>query len=211
VVARVLGKSCAIHYIQERARRRERTRSFDLWAWCSDPCEIPKEDWLTVTEPDREPPPVSTPLPLAGVNYDVPSDLKKGHVYTLRNHVEIVEDLSFLRGRDNRGDLQTVSLAESLNGPMVSLIPLVRKESIQVYVVEGMWFAGTGIKMMMMSISMVEDAALVDIATFLAGFVRRAVGVGLLTASARMENSELPPPSGAMRWGCHTQSVGFLN
>jgi hypothetical protein len=98
VVARVLGKSCAIHYVQERARRREHTRSFDLWAWCSDPCEIPKEVWLTVTEPDREPPPVSTPLPLAGVNYDVPSDLKKGHVYTLRNHIEIVEDLSFLCG-----------------------------------------------------------------------------------------------------------------
>jgi hypothetical protein len=150
-------------------------------------------------------------LSLAGVNYDVPSDLKKGHVYTLRNHIEIVEDLSFLRGRDSRGDLQTVSLAESLNGPTVSLIPLVRKENIRVFVVEGMWFAGTGTKMMMMSISMVEGAALVDIAAFLAGFVRRAVGVGLLTASARMENSELPPPSGAMRWGCHTQSVGFLN
>jgi hypothetical protein len=62
-----------------------------------------------------------------------------------------------------------------------------------------------------MSISMVEGVALVDIAAFLAGFVHRVVGVGLLTASARMENSELPPPSGAMRWGCHTQSVGFLN
>jgi hypothetical protein len=214
VVARVLGKSCAIHYVQERARRREHTRSFDLWAWCSDPCEIPKEVWLTVTEPDREPPPVSTPLPLAGVNYDVPSDLKKGHVYTLRNHIEIVEDLSFLCGGGGggaRGDLQTVSLAESLNGAMVFQIPLARKESIRVNVVEGIWLAATGIKMMMMSINMVEDTVLVVIAAFLVGFVRRVVGVGLMTASAPMENTELPLPSDVMRWGCHTCSIGFLN
>jgi hypothetical protein len=32
VASKALGKSCAIHYVQERTRRRERTRSFDLWA-----------------------------------------------------------------------------------------------------------------------------------------------------------------------------------
>jgi hypothetical protein len=42
VAARALGRSCSIHYVQERSRRRERTRSYDLWAWCSDPCDIPK-------------------------------------------------------------------------------------------------------------------------------------------------------------------------
>jgi hypothetical protein len=30
VASKALGKSCAIHYVQERTRRRERTRSFDL-------------------------------------------------------------------------------------------------------------------------------------------------------------------------------------
>jgi hypothetical protein len=103
VASKALGKSCAIHYVQERTRRRERTRSFDLWAWCSDPCDIPKEVQLTVLEPDRELPPVSTPLPLSGAHHDEPSDLKTGHVYTLRNHIEVVEDLSFLHGRGSRG------------------------------------------------------------------------------------------------------------
>jgi hypothetical protein len=54
VVARALGRSCAIQFVQESSRRRERTRSFGLWAWCSDPYDIPKEVWLTITEPDKE-------------------------------------------------------------------------------------------------------------------------------------------------------------
>jgi hypothetical protein len=32
VVAMVIGKSCAIHYLEEKTRRRQRTRTFDLWA-----------------------------------------------------------------------------------------------------------------------------------------------------------------------------------
>jgi hypothetical protein len=102
VAARALGKSCVIHYVQERSRRREHTRSFDLWAWCLDPCDIPKEVWLSVIEPDRELPPPGAPLPLVGAFHDLPTDLKEGHVYTIRNHIEVVEDLSFIRGRDAR-------------------------------------------------------------------------------------------------------------
>ncbi|CAD6268762.1 unnamed protein product [Miscanthus lutarioriparius] len=50
VATKALGKSCAIHYLEETTRRRQRTRSFDLWAWCCDPCDIPTEarrvfDW----------------------------------------------------------------------------------------------------------------------------------------------------------------------
>ncbi|XP_021321248.1 uncharacterized protein LOC110437212 [Sorghum bicolor] len=92
VAAKALGKSCAVHYVEETTRHRERTRSFDLWAWCSDPSDIPTEVWLTVTEPDREPP-----------HHDEPVDLKRGHVYVLRNHLEIVDDLSFLQGRGRVG------------------------------------------------------------------------------------------------------------
>lgn len=32
VATRALGRSCTVHHVQERSRRRERTRSFDLWA-----------------------------------------------------------------------------------------------------------------------------------------------------------------------------------
>jgi hypothetical protein len=108
VAARALGRSCAIHFVQESSRRRERTRSFDLWAWCSDPYDIPKEVWLTVTEPDRELPSMDIPLTLAGSHHEGPTDLKRGHLYTLRNHIEVVEDLTFIRGKGSRGVLPTV-------------------------------------------------------------------------------------------------------
>jgi len=87
VAAKALGKSCVVHYLEETTRRHQRTRSFDLWAWCSDPCDIPTEVSLTVTEPDREHP-----------HRDDPVDLKRSQVYVLRNHLEGVEDLSFLQG-----------------------------------------------------------------------------------------------------------------
>jgi hypothetical protein len=43
VAARALGRSCAVHYLEEKTRHHERTRTFDLWAWCRDPCDIPTE------------------------------------------------------------------------------------------------------------------------------------------------------------------------
>jgi hypothetical protein len=43
VAAMAIGKSCAIHYMEEKTRRRQRTRTFDLWAWCCNPTDIPKE------------------------------------------------------------------------------------------------------------------------------------------------------------------------
>jgi hypothetical protein len=88
VASKVLGKSCAVHYLEETTRRRQRTRSFDLWVWCSDPSDIPMEVLLTVTEPDRGHP-----------HHDEPVGLKRGQVYVLRNHLEVVEDLSFLQDR----------------------------------------------------------------------------------------------------------------
>jgi hypothetical protein len=77
VAARALGDSCAAHFLEERTRRREHTRSFDLWAWCKDPNDIPTEVWLTVTEPDRELPPTTTSIqiPLAPPHHDDPVDL----------------------------------------------------------------------------------------------------------------------------------------
>lgn len=50
------------------------------------PATSPREVVLTVTEPDRGHP-----------HHDEPSDVKRGQVYVLRNHIEVVEDLSFLR------------------------------------------------------------------------------------------------------------------
>jgi hypothetical protein len=85
VVAKALGKSCAVHYLEEMTRRCQHTRSFDLWAWCYDPCDIPTEVSLMVTELGREHP-----------HHDESVGLKRGQVYILHNHLEVVEDLSFL-------------------------------------------------------------------------------------------------------------------
>ncbi|XP_066395263.1 uncharacterized protein [Miscanthus floridulus] len=102
VAARALGRSCAMHFLEEKTCRRERTRTFDLWAWCCNPYDIPKEV-LTVTEPDRELPPTLIPLLQAPPRHDKPVDLKRAHVYTLRNHLEWVEDLTFLQGHGRAG------------------------------------------------------------------------------------------------------------
>jgi hypothetical protein len=61
VAAMALGKSCVIHYLEEKTRCLQRSRTFDLWAWCCDPTNIPKEVWLTVTKPDRDLPPTYIP------------------------------------------------------------------------------------------------------------------------------------------------------
>jgi hypothetical protein len=87
-----------VHYLEDKTRRRKRTKTFDLWAWCCDPTDIPKEAWLTITEPDRELPPTSIPLHQAPPHYEAPVELKRGHVYNLCNHLEVVEDSSFLQG-----------------------------------------------------------------------------------------------------------------
>lgn len=114
VAAMVLGKSCTMHHLEETTRRRQRTRSFDLWAWCSDPSDIPQEVVLTIMESDRGHP-----------YQDTPVDVKRSQVYVLRNHLEVVEDLSFLRepGRSTG----TARRAESLTGIMVCR---TRRESV---------------------------------------------------------------------------------
>jgi hypothetical protein len=99
----VLGRSYAVHYLEDKTRHRARTRTFDLWAWCCDPCDIPKEVRLTVTMPDRESPPTSIPFLQAPQHHDEPVDIKRAQVFTLRNHLEWVEDMTFLQGRGRLG------------------------------------------------------------------------------------------------------------
>ncbi|CAD6255677.1 unnamed protein product [Miscanthus lutarioriparius] len=70
LAAKALGKTCtAVHYLEETTRRRSAL-----------------EVQLTVTEPDRGHP-----------HHDEPVDIKRGQVYILRNHLEVVEDLTFLQ------------------------------------------------------------------------------------------------------------------
>jgi hypothetical protein len=52
VAAQVIAPHCAIHYVEGYSRRQDRTRTYDLWAWCSDPSKIAKRVLLSVTDPD---------------------------------------------------------------------------------------------------------------------------------------------------------------
>ncbi|CAN6245272.1 unnamed protein product [Urochloa humidicola] len=95
VVAQIIGQHCAIHYVEEHTRRQERTRTYDLWAWSSNPSKIPKNVLLSITDPDREQPAIDIPE----FHHDQPKDFKRAFDYKLHIHLEVVEDLSFLRGR----------------------------------------------------------------------------------------------------------------
>jgi hypothetical protein len=118
VADKVLGKSCCIHYVEEHTRHRERTRTFDLWTWCSNPCKIPTEVWLTVTNPDAEQAPVDTLL-VAG-HHDPLTDIKHGLAYRVLPHVATVEDLYFIHGNGGLVDLPTASIAATSTGAMES-------------------------------------------------------------------------------------------
>jgi hypothetical protein len=210
VAARALGRSCAIHYVQERSRRRERTRSFDLWAWCSDPCDIPKEVYLTVTKPDRELPPPSAPLPLVGAHHDLPTDLKEGHVYTIRNHIEVVEDLSFIRGRDVRGGptcrrphreyVWSYRVPDSI-GEKRERDRRIAEAGISVVVI--------GTMMMMRTFSRIDVMAPIGTVVYLAGRVLRGAMVVQRIASAQAKDAGRPPHSDVMGWRQGQLGVGF--
>jgi hypothetical protein len=214
VSSKALGKSCAIHYVQERTRRRECTRSFDLWAWCSGPCDIPKEVLLTVLEPDRELPPVNTPLALVGAQHIVPADLKAGHVYTLRNHIEVVEDLSFLSGRGSRGDRLIASSAGSLSGAMAPRTQWAKKESVLKLLEEERLCDRTGVMMMMMMMMMgifseADAAATTVIVVCLIGRAPRVVEGAWTTAIVPTASLGIQPPSVGL-WGGGVDAVILL-
>ena len=54
VAGKIIGQHCAIHYVERHSRRQDRTRTYDLWAWSSNPSKIPKIVLFTITDPDRE-------------------------------------------------------------------------------------------------------------------------------------------------------------
>lgn len=88
VAAQIIGSHCAIHFLEEETSLRRRTRTFDLWAWCSDPNKVPREVWLTITDPDSG----------VVVHPVRPIGIKHGLLYKVLIHMEVIEDLSFTLG-----------------------------------------------------------------------------------------------------------------
>nr|TKW10148.1 hypothetical protein SEVIR_6G143300v2 [Setaria viridis] len=72
---------------------RDRTRTYDLWAWSSNPSKILKKVLLTITDLDRE-------LVASEPHHEPPQAVKGAYDYELHLHLSVVEDLSFLQGRD---------------------------------------------------------------------------------------------------------------
>lgn len=93
-MSQVIGKLCSIHYVDGHTCRQERTRTYDVWAWSINPSGIAKEVWLTITDPDEFP---SSDFQ---VHHSAPTGLKFGLSYKLLIHVDVVEDLSFIEGRN---------------------------------------------------------------------------------------------------------------
>ncbi|CAN6276845.1 unnamed protein product [Urochloa humidicola] len=95
IAGKVIGQNCAIHYVEGPARRQDRTRSYDLWAWSANPSKIPKKVLLTITDPDREIPTGDD----VELYHNPPRGYKGAFDYKLHIHLDVVEDLSFSGGR----------------------------------------------------------------------------------------------------------------
>ncbi|CAN6350864.1 unnamed protein product [Urochloa humidicola] len=98
VVANIISPTCAIHYIDGHSRRRDRTRTYDLWAWCENPSKIPKKVLLTVVDPDRD----YTVAEEVEQHRNPPRQLKRTFDYKVHIHLDVVEDISFFDGRGRR-------------------------------------------------------------------------------------------------------------
>jgi hypothetical protein len=84
----IIGSHCATHFMEEESSFHRRTRTFDLWAWCSDPCFVPREAWLAIIDPDSK----------VVVHPVRPVGIKHGMLYKVLIHMEVIEDLSFSLG-----------------------------------------------------------------------------------------------------------------
>lgn len=88
-----ISKFGSFHYSEEVSVRREDTRTFQLWAWCSLPKRVPKCLWVTVSNPDPDGP---EPLRLyqhIQVHRDEPEAPQWGSLFEVLVHLERVVDL----------------------------------------------------------------------------------------------------------------------
>jgi hypothetical protein len=98
VVAKLIP-NCAIHYVEGYTRRQDRTRTYDLWAWCSNPRKIPKKVLFSISDPDRE-----QAADAIELYYNPPQGFKRAYDYKIHIHLDVVEDLTFGGGHGDSGD-----------------------------------------------------------------------------------------------------------
>jgi hypothetical protein len=130
-------------------------------------------------------------------------------VYTIRNHIEVVEDLSFIRGRDVRGGLLAAGHAENLCGATVCQTLLEKKGRDQRIAEAGSSLVVTGVMMMMRIFSEIDVMAPVDTAVYLAGCIHRGAVAVRMIASVQAEDTGLPPHSVVVDWRLGRLCAGF--
>lgn len=96
VLAKIVP-NCTVHFIESHSRRQDRTRTYDLWAWCANPSKIPKKVLLTIVDPDRE-------QDKGELHQNLLRGYKGAYDYKLHIHLDVVEDLSFNGGSGGDGN-----------------------------------------------------------------------------------------------------------
>jgi hypothetical protein len=86
--ARVIDRTCSLHFAEEHSRRREAIDVFELLAWTADPFAIPLRVWLTVTYPDT-----GAAVPQVQVHWQRPVEPKRGMIYDVLVHLLSIKDM----------------------------------------------------------------------------------------------------------------------
>ncbi|KAB8102982.1 hypothetical protein EE612_035147 [Oryza sativa] len=105
--AKVIGRKCAIHYVEEYSRRGNYNRTYDMWVWTGEPRAIPRGGTFAITDADEEGLPTDIPLPeLDPLRNPLPSEPKKGWTYNVLVHVDTLEDLHTRKARAYKWDYE---------------------------------------------------------------------------------------------------------
>jgi hypothetical protein len=86
---RVLGDEALIHHVDQASRHREDFRYFVCWVFSWNPSRIPQLVYLTLS--DR----LDDPRLEAQLHFSRPRNIRRGQVFKVLVHIELVEDLHY--------------------------------------------------------------------------------------------------------------------
>lgn len=78
-----------IHHVEEASKQIIDQRLFVCWTFAQDPSRIPQVVYLTLANHDVD------PRRRAQVHFRMPRAMKRGHIFRVLIHIDLVEDLSF--------------------------------------------------------------------------------------------------------------------
>jgi hypothetical protein len=84
-IGKILGKNCILNYFDVATDLKEDVSAASLWAWCTNPSDLPKVMWVTL---------IDGPLPAIDVRPDNSLQGKRGLTYKVIVHLDLHEDFS---------------------------------------------------------------------------------------------------------------------